>query len=83
MLRVGGEPRKTAPTHPPSAEANFGRAAVRDASAIPPRVVLDRCKGIHCLAFVFFCISLLFSCSPLGRMVVVQTLEGLRLTSRT
>ena len=24
-----------------------------DAAAIPPRVVPDRCKGIHCLAFVF------------------------------
>ena len=40
VLRVGGEPRKTAPTHPPSAVANFGRAAVRDASAIPCRGAL-------------------------------------------
>ena len=37
MLRVGGEPRKTAPTHPPGAEVCIGRATVRDASAIPRR----------------------------------------------
>ena len=60
MLRVGGEPRKTAPTHPPSAEVSFGRAAVRDASAIPPRAVPDRCTGIHCLAFVFPALVLFF-----------------------
>ena len=35
MLRVGGEPRKTAPTHPPSAGVSFNRTPVRDASAIP------------------------------------------------
>ena len=37
---VGGEPGKTAPTHPPSAGVSFGRAAVRDASAIPCRGAL-------------------------------------------
>ena len=37
---VGGEPGKTAPTHPPSAGVCFGRAAVRDASAIPCRGAL-------------------------------------------
>ena len=40
MVGVGGEPRKTAPTHPPSAGVSFGRAAVRDASAIPCRGAL-------------------------------------------
>ena len=37
---VGGEPGKTAPTHPPSAGVSFGRAAVRDASVIPCRGAL-------------------------------------------
>ena len=56
---VGGEPRKTAP--PPARGVSFGRAAVRDASAIPSRAVLGRYKSIHCLAVCFFRISLLFS----------------------
>ena len=90
-----GKPRP--PTHTPSAEVSYGRAAVRDASAIPCRGALkvraERGVGTlrryhpgRCLAgtkastawqpgfsalFCFF-----FRSSPLGEMVLVQTLEG-------
>ena len=35
------------------------RSAGWHASAIPPKVVPDRCKGIHCLAFVFSALGVL------------------------
>ena len=47
MLRVGGKPRKTAPTHPPAAGVSSGRPTVRDASAIP-------CRGAVCIFRVSF-----------------------------
>ena len=50
------------------------------ASATPPRAVLGRYKGIHCLSVWFF--PLFFDTVLVG-MAVVQTLEGRRHTSRT
>ena len=93
MLRVGGVPRKQRPPTHPARVRDASAIPCSGALGVRAERRVGTFRRYHqgwCLTgakastvWLFFRISLLFSCSPFGGLVVVQTLKRQRRTSRT